>query len=115
MGYASLAGIMVNDSILLMLFLKDCRASGTPAAEAAVDASRKRFRAVMITSLTTIAGLLPLMFETNFQAQILIPIAISICFGLFASTTLVLLVIPAMYVMLSDFGLTTHGDGASLH
>ncbi|MHC2069776.1 efflux RND transporter permease subunit [Bremerella sp. T1] len=115
MGYASLAGIVVNDSILLMLFLKDSRASGTSVIEAAVEASRKRFRAVMITSLTTIAGLLPLMFETDLQAQILIPIAISICFGLLASTTLVLLVIPAFYVVLSDLGLTTHSHGNSDH
>ncbi|QDU04477.1 Efflux pump membrane transporter BepE [Gimesia chilikensis] len=115
MGYASLAGIVVNDSILLMLFLKEARASGISVTEAAVDASRKRFRAVMITSLTTIAGLLPLMFETDLQAQILIPIAISVCFGLLASTILVLLVIPAMYVLLSDFGLTSHEDKAPLH
>lgn len=108
MGYVSLAGIVVNDSILLMLFLKDSRAGGVPIGEAAVDASRKRFRAVMITSLTTIAGLLPLLFETSMQAQILSPIAISICFGLLASTMLVLLVIPAMYVLFDDFGLTAH-------
>ena len=73
---------------------------------AAVEASRQRFRAVMITSLTTIAGLLPLLAESSLQAQILIPIAISICFGLMASTVLVLLVIPALYVVLSDFGVT---------
>jgi multidrug efflux pump subunit AcrB len=106
MGYASLAGIVVNDSILLVLFLKARRADGVPPAEAAVDASRMRFRAVMITSLTTIAGLLPLLAESSLQAQILIPIAISICFGLMASTVLVLLVIPSLYVLLSDFGLT---------
>ena len=60
----------------------------------------------MITSLTTIAGLLPLMLERSLQAQVLIPIAISICFGLMASTILVLLVIPPMYVILSDLGMT---------
>lgn len=115
MGYASLAGIVVNDSILLVLFLKDSRSRGESLMEAAVGASRKRFRAVAITSLTTIAGLLPLMFETSLQAQILVPIAISICFGLLASTTLVLLVIPAMYVVLSDLGLIATPDGASSH
>ena len=106
MGYASLAGIVVNDSILLVLFLKSRRKAGDSAMEAATQASRMRFRAVMITSLTTIAGLLPLMLERSLQAQVLIPIAISICFGLMASTVLVLLVIPPMYVLLSDFGLT---------
>ena len=111
MGYASLAGIVVNDSILLVLFVKARRSDGVPPAEAAVEASRIRFRAVMITSLTTIAGLLPLLTENSLQAQLLIPIAVSICFGLMASTLLVLLVIPALYVLLCDFGLT----GESLH
>lgn len=106
MGYASLAGIVVNDSILLVLFLKSRREAGDSPIAAATQASRMRFRAVMITSLTTIAGLLPLMLERSLQAQVLIPIAISICFGLMASTVLVLLVIPPMYVLLSDFGLT---------
>ena len=64
----------------------------------------------MITSLTTIAGLLPLMLETSLQAQILIPIAVSISFGLMASTVLVLLLLPPLYVILSDFGLTTQSQ-----
>jgi HAE1 family hydrophobic/amphiphilic exporter-1 len=106
MGYASLAGIVVNDSILLMLFLKSERQQGSDVEAAASKASRMRFRAVMITSLTTIAGLMPLLLERSLQAQVLIPIAISICFGLLASTVLVLLVLPALYVVLSDFGLT---------
>ncbi|MEM9588007.1 MAG: efflux RND transporter permease subunit [Planctomycetota bacterium] len=102
MGYASLAGIVVNDSILLMLFLKAQRTQGVAVEEAASQASRMRFRAVMITSLTTIAGLMPLLLERSLQAQVLIPIAISICFGLLASTVLILLVLPALYVILSD-------------
>lgn len=106
MGYASLAGIVVNDSILLMLFLKARRAAGVSVESAAVEASRIRFRAVMITSLTTVAGLMPLLLERSLQAQVLIPIAISICFGLIASTILVLLVLPPFYVILTDFGLT---------
>ncbi|MEO1616332.1 MAG: efflux RND transporter permease subunit [Planctomycetota bacterium] len=110
MGYASLAGIVVNDSILLMLFLKSARKSGTPVEEAASEASRVRFRAVMITSLTTIVGLMPLLLEKSLQAQVLIPIAISICFGLLASTLLVLFVLPALYVILNDWGLTVKGS-----
>ena len=110
MGYASLAGIVVNDSILLMLFLKNERKKGTPAEQAAEEASRIRFRAVTITSLTTIAGLLPLLIERSLQAQVLIPIAISICFGLLASTLLVLLVLPPLYVVLNDLGLAARDD-----
>ena len=107
MGYASLAGIVVNDSILLMLFLKAERRAGVEVQVAASKASRIRFRAVMITSLTTIAGLTPLLMERSLQAQVLIPIAISICFGLLASTLLILLVLPPLYVILSDLGLTS--------
>ncbi|MEO1525316.1 MAG: efflux RND transporter permease subunit [Planctomycetota bacterium] len=106
MGYASLCGIVVNDSILLVLFLKNAVADGVSVIDAAVESSRRRFRAVMITSLTTVAGLLPLLAEQSLQAQILIPIAISICFGLIASTLMVLIVIPPLYVILSDFGFT---------
>ncbi len=106
MGYASLAGIVVNDSILLMLFLKMERRNGVPVEQAAINATRLRFRALTITSLTTIAGMLPLLVERSLQAQVLIPIAISICFGLLASTVLVLLVLPTLYVVLNDLGLT---------
>ena len=104
MGYASLAGIVVNDSILLMLFLKSEIKKGVNVEIAAQKASKIRFRAVMITSLTTIVGLTPLLFEKSLQAQILVPIAISICFGLLASTLLILLVLPPLYVILSDVG-----------
>jgi len=109
-GYASLSGIVVNDSILLMLFLKAQRQAGTDVETAASEASRVRFRAVMITSLTTIAGLMPLLLEKSLQAQVLIPIAISICFGLIAATVLILLVLPALYVILNDFGLTLQSE-----
>ena len=81
------------------------RAKGTSVLEAAGAASRKRFRAIALTSLTTIAGLLPLLAERSLQAQILIPLATSIAFGLLASTVLVLLVIPSLYVILNDLGL----------
>ncbi|MCG8406594.1 MAG: efflux RND transporter permease subunit [Phycisphaerales bacterium] len=102
LGFVSLAGIVVNDSILLVIFLKLRRAEGMNVEEAAAQASRERFRAIMITSLTTIAGLLPLLSEQSLQAQVLIPLAISIVFGLLASTVLVLLVIPCLYAILSD-------------
>ncbi|HLT35001.1 MAG TPA: efflux RND transporter permease subunit, partial [Enhygromyxa sp.] len=105
LGFVSLAGIVVNDSILLMLFIKRGRAEGMSAVDAARVASRDRFRAVLLTSVTTIAGLVPLMFETSRQAQMLIPVATSIVFGLTASTVLVLLLLPAAYALLDDLGL----------
>jgi multidrug efflux pump subunit AcrB len=111
LGFASLSGIVVNDSILLVLFLKAERDAGHDLLTACGQASRRRFRAILLTSLTTIAGLLPLLFERSLQAQVLIPLAVSIAFGLMASTMLVLFVIPSLYAILADFGLTTVSKG----
>jgi multidrug efflux pump subunit AcrB len=90
---------------LLVLFLKNAREQGKSIYEAAARASQDRFRAVLLTSVTTIAGLLPLLLEKSLQAQILVPLVISTSFGLMASTTMVLLVIPCMYMILSDLGI----------
>jgi len=106
MGAVSLAGIVVNDSILLVEFIKIRRREGQSVPDASRHASRERFRAVMLTSLTTIAGLLPLLAEKSLQAQLLIPLATSIVFGLMASTVLVLIVIPCLYTILDDLGFT---------
>lgn len=105
MGFISLAGIVVNDSILLVTFIRNHMEKGESAIDAARQASRDRFRAVLLTSLTTIMGLLPLMAERSMQAQILIPLACSIVFGLLMTTILVLLVIPALYAIFDDFNL----------
>ncbi|MBE9526024.1 MAG: efflux RND transporter permease subunit, partial [Proteobacteria bacterium] len=102
-GFASLSGIVVNDSILLVEFLKLKMKEGHDVLEAAKLASRARFRAVLLTSVTTIAGLIPLLLEKSLQAQILIPLATSIIFGLLATTLLVLLVVPALFSILNDF------------
>ena len=114
LGYASLAGVVVNDSILLVLFLKAERDAGHNVLEACGKASRMRFRAILLTSLTTIAGLLPLLAERSLQAQVLIPLAISIAFGLMASTILVLFVIPCLYAILDDFGWVTTATVAAV-
>jgi multidrug efflux pump subunit AcrB len=103
-GFVSLAGIVVNDSILLVEFIKKRRTEGRSVGESARMASRERFRAVLLTSVTTIAGLLPLLTERSLQAQFLIPLVASLVFGLMASTVLVLIVIPSMYTILGDLG-----------
>jgi hydrophobic/amphiphilic exporter-1 (mainly G- bacteria), HAE1 family len=105
LGFVSLTGIVVNDSILLILYFKMRREQGAEIIEAAAQASRNRFRAIIITSTTTIAGLLPLLTERSLQAQVLIPMATSIAFGLFSSTILILLVIPCLYAILGDWRL----------
>ncbi len=102
-GFISLAGIVVNDSILIMEFIKIKRKEGLDIKLAAIEASKARFRPVLLTSITTIAGLLPLMTERSMQAQILIPLAVSIVFGLAASTFLVLFVVPTLYMIYDDF------------
>ena len=95
-GLFGLSGIVVNGSIVLVMFYKGLQESGVPWREAIVNAACLRLRAVLLTSLTTIGGLTPLMFETSLQAQFLIPMATSISFGLAFATLLVLLALPAL-------------------
>ncbi len=101
-GFFGLSGIVVNDSIILVIFYKHIRAKGVAINEALVEAACQRLRAVLLTSLTTIAGLTPLLFETSRQAQFLIPMAVSIAFGLAYATLLILLMIPSMLSIYED-------------
>jgi len=103
-GMASLFGVVVNDSILLVVFMRNARRAGKSAREAAREASRARFRPILLTSITTVAGLLPLLTETSLQAQILIPLAVSLAFGLTTATLCALFLVPALYCILDDFG-----------
>ncbi len=105
-GFASLAGIVVNNAILLVEFIKIERREGMGAADASIHASRMRLRAILLTSTTTIMGLLPLLTEKSLQAQVLIPLVTSIAFGLLAVTVLILFMLPALYTIFDDFGWT---------
>ncbi len=107
LGFVALAGVVVNNSILLVAFVKQEHGGSKTVAEAAAKAARARFRAIFITSLTTVVGLLPILTETSLQAQILIPVVASIVFGLSASSLITLFVLPAFYAILDDFGLST--------
>ncbi len=100
LAFFSLTGVVVNDSIVLVSFFRRRLEDGEPLLTALEEAVRARFRAVLLTSLTTIAGLTPLMFETSSLAFYLAPIAVTLCFGLALATTLVLLVVPALIVLL---------------
>lgn len=102
-GLFGLSGIVVNNSIILVSFYQQQRKLGLTITDALNEAVVQRVRAVLLTSLTTIGGLLPLLFETSLQAQFLIPMATSIAFGLGFSTLLVLLVIPALMSVLEEF------------
>ena len=102
-GMASLFGVVVNDSILLVVFIREARSQGIPVHSAALQAGIARFRPILLTSISTIAGLLPLLLEKSLQAQILIPLASSIAFGLLTATITALFLVPAIYVILDDF------------
>ncbi len=104
-GMATLVGIVVNDSILLLVFVKDGLKNDMTILDAAQNASIKRFRAIILTSLTTIAGLTPLLLETSTQAQFLIPLVASLVFGLLSATLFALFLVPALCVILDDMGL----------
>ncbi|MDU8926332.1 efflux RND transporter permease subunit [Alisedimentitalea sp. MJ-SS2] len=110
-GLATLAGVVVNDSILLAGFMKDRLAAGEDMIAAGQKAVRDRFRAIFLTSLTTVVGLGPLLFEQSTQAQFLRPIVASLAFGLTAATLLALFVTPAALAVLQDLGLIRASSG----
>jgi multidrug efflux pump subunit AcrB len=105
-GLFALSGIVINDSIVLITFYKELKARGIAIQEAIIQATCLRLRAVLLTSLTTIAGLTPIIFETSLQAQFLIPMATSIVFGLGFGTVIILLLVPCILSVIessSDF------------
>ena len=120
LGLVALTGVVVNDSIVLVDFINARTRTGVPVELAVVEAGQRRFRPVLLTSLTTIVGLLPILTETSFQAQLVIPMATSLCFGLLLSTLLVLVLVPTFYLIYSKlFGvrLSQHelAEEESLH
>jgi len=103
-GIIALSGVVVNDSLILVDFVNRERAAGVPLAQAVTDATQKRFRAILLTSLTTFFGLIPIVLETSLQAQIMIPMAASLAFGILFATVITLFLIPALYLIQEDFG-----------
>ncbi len=101
-GFVALSGIVVNDSLILVQFFKAKRAEGLALQEALIAAGRQRLRPILLTTITTVLGLTPLMLERSFQAGFLIPMAISISFGLMSATALILMVLPCIIVIIDD-------------
>lgn len=101
-GIMACAGVVVNDSLVLVSFLNRLRAEGVPLHEAAVAAGQRRFRAILLTSLTTFAGLTPVMLERTDQAQFVAPMAVSLAFGVLVATFFTLLLVPAAMVIVED-------------
>ena len=105
----ALTGVVVNDSLVLVDFINRAYQSGIPLTAAIREAGSARFRPILLTSLTTFAGLLPLLLERSMQAQFLIPMAISLAFGVLFATFIVLLLVPSLYYILEDIrGLFSH-------
>ena len=102
-GLVALTGVVVNDSIVLIDFINRRVRDGVPIDDALIDAGRRRFRPVLLTTLTTVAGLLPILLETSFQAQVLIPMANSLSFGLLLATGLILILVPTTYRIYHNF------------
>ncbi|MEM6469510.1 MAG: efflux RND transporter permease subunit [Planctomycetota bacterium] len=98
-GLVALSGVVINDSIVLIDFINARVRAGQPLLDALAESGQRRFRPIMLTSMTTIAGLIPLMLEKSFQAQLLIPMAASLAFGLMLATVLVLYLVPVFYSM----------------
>jgi multidrug efflux pump subunit AcrB len=104
-----LSGIVVNDSIILVSTIDERIGNGEPVLQAIINGARDRLRAVILTSATTIGGILPLIFESDLQAQFLIPMAVTLAFGLMVSTLMVLIVVPTLIAIQADIGRVVAG------
>ncbi len=101
-GLFALAGVVVNDSLILVDFINKERLQGTPLRDAVIESGTARFRAIILTSFTTAAGLTPIIFETDPQAQAIIPTAISIGYGIVFATVITLFLVPSLYMLQED-------------
>jgi multidrug efflux pump subunit AcrB len=113
-GLVALSGVVVNDSIVLIDFINHRVRAGHPLREALREAGCLRFRPVLLTSMTTIGGLMPLLLEKSFQAQFLVPMATSMAFGLMTTTVLVLILVPVMYSFFGTSARDGHLEAADL-
>lgn len=102
LGLVALSGVLVNDSLVLVDYINRKTRGGIPLVEAVWESGVARFRPIFLTSMTTFFGLLPLLFEKSLQAQFLIPMAISLSFGILFATFMTLFLVPALYLILED-------------
>ncbi|MFT4517864.1 MAG: multidrug efflux pump subunit AcrB [Halioglobus sp.] len=102
MGVIALSGVVVNDSLILVDFVNKAMLAGTERYAAVIEAGTRRFRAILLTSLTTFFGLIPMLLERTAQAQSMVPMAISLAFGIVFATVITLLLVPCLYMILED-------------
>ena len=103
MGMVALSGVVVNDSLILIVAVNELRASGYSIWESVVEGTKRRFRPILLTSLTTFFGLTPMILEPSVQARFLVPMAISLGFGVLMATIVLVLLVPSLYLILEDW------------
>ena len=104
LGMFAAAGVAVNDNLVLLDYVHRLRDQGMDGAQALIEAGTRRFRPILLTSLTTFVGLIPLLMEKSLQAQWLIPIGISLAFGVLFALFVTLFFVPALYGIGADIG-----------
>ncbi|MDO6562801.1 efflux RND transporter permease subunit [Amphritea sp. 1_MG-2023] len=109
MGIIALSGVVVNDSLVLIDYANRQRRAGMDALQAILAAGTRRFRPILLTTLTTFGGLAPMIFETSVQAKIMVPMAISLGYGILFATLISLLLVPSLYLILDDVTLRLSG------
>ena len=103
-GLIAAAGVVINDSLVMTDFVNQARREGLSTREAVIEAGCARFRAITLTSITTFAGVLPIMFETSLQAKFVIPMAVALGFAVMFATLITLVLVPCLYIVMSDVG-----------
>ena len=115
LGLVALAGVVVNDSLILVEFINRRQGAGETMDNSIMSAGKQRFRAIVLTTLTTFVGLLPMLFETSMQAQFVIPMAISLSFGIVFATTMTLILVPCCYRIVYDLKASIQSMRQRLH
>ncbi|NIZ05780.1 efflux RND transporter permease subunit [Pseudoalteromonas sp. HF66] len=103
-GLIAAAGVVINDSLVMTDFVNQARREGISTRQAVIEAGCARFRAITLTSITTFAGVLPIMFETSLQAKFVIPMAVALGFAVMFATLITLVLVPCLYIVMSDIG-----------
>ncbi|MHC4387935.1 MAG: efflux RND transporter permease subunit, partial [Planctomycetota bacterium] len=112
-GIVALSGVVVNDSLIMIDLINRERKSGIPISQVIRDCATRRFRPIMLTTLTTFLGLAPMMLERSLQARFLIPMAVSLAFGVMFATLITLFLVPSLYMILEDIKTRIFGQPAS--
>jgi multidrug efflux pump subunit AcrB len=113
-GIVALSGVVVNDSLIIIDLINRERRSGIPLSQVLQDCAIRRFRPIMLTTMTTFCGLLPMIAEKSLQAQFLVPMAISLAFGVLFATCITLVLVPSLYMILEDVKIRIFADKEEL-